>query len=233
MTHRITLSSRIGLLLLASACSSAPADIDEPGASEMPLCGVSTFTTTFGGRQWRGPTFIIPSHGTPDSYPIIASCRAASSTSRSTRASRRSSPARATSSSCRTTSRCSGRPERLRGSSARKASVNDVLASMTAADANPRRRSIGSSTRTTSVCRGTRSAALPRSTPSRGAAIRPFCFGPSSCARRSSKRPPFTASTPSNPAGVLLDVNTSAAPVALLQGRRWSSDAGGAHSLSA
>ena len=216
MTHRITLSC-IGLLLLASACSSAPADIDEPGASEMPLCGVSTFTTTLvGGDQ---ADVYHPAHGAPDSYPIIAFLQGGlvDKSLYSGFATELAGAGYVVVVPNHFQTLIPGLPPQLFSS---QHVVTAVLASMTAADANPASplyQIVDTNNLGVSGHSFGGAAALYAV---EGSCNPPFCLPPFPPYIRPPqlKAAAVYGVNTVNPAGILLDVNTSAAPVALLQG---------------
>jgi dienelactone hydrolase len=212
MTHRIMLSC-LGLLL-ASACGSAPADLDEPGASEEPLCGVSSFTTSLlSGDQ---ADVYHPAHGAPDSFPVIAFLQGGlvDKSLYSGFARELAGGGYVVVVPNHFQALVPGLPPQLFSS---QRVVNDVLASMTAADANPASplyQIVDTNNLGVSGHSFGGAAALYTV---EGSCNPPFCFG-------FYVRPPqlkaaavYGVNTV-NPAGILLDVNTSAAPVALLQG---------------
>ena len=213
MTHRITLSC-LGLLL-ACGCSAAPTDGRDIETTKQNVYTVSVFTTALNSGDQAD--VYHPVGGTPDSFPIIAFLQGGLVDK----------------------SLYSGFASTLAGAGyvvvvpnhfqvlgppgtppalfSSQSVVTDVLASMTAADANPGSpvyQVVDTNNLGVSGHSFGGAAALYAV---EGSCLPPFCFG-------FFMRPPqlkaaavYGVNTV-NPAGILLDVNTSAAPVALLQG---------------
>jgi dienelactone hydrolase len=211
MEHRIWLS---GLVLIAAACGAAP---DEPVASEAndePLCAVSSFTTTLQSSDQAD--VYHPTSGAPDAYPIVAFLQGGLVDK----------------------SLYSGFARQLAGAGyvvvvpnhyatlvpdqgpqlfTSQAVVNDVLASMTAADADPGSplyRIVDTDDLGVSGHSFGGAAALYTV---EGSCRPPFCFGVYARPPQLKAAAVYGVNTV-NPAGILLEVDTSAAPVALLQG---------------
>jgi dienelactone hydrolase len=211
MTHRIALSC-LGLLL-ACGCSAAPTDGHDVEITKQNVSTVDVFTTALlSGDQ---ADVYHPASGTPDSFPIIAFLQGGLVDK-----SLYSGFANALASAGYVVvvpnhfTLLGPPPAQLFSS---QSVVTDVLASMTAADADPASplyQVVDTNNLGVSGHSFGGAAALYAV---EGSCLPPFCFG-------FFMRPPqlkaaavYGVNTV-NPAGILLDVNTSAAPVALLQG---------------
>jgi dienelactone hydrolase len=211
MTHRITLSC-LGLLL-ACGCSAAPTDGHDVETTKQNVYTVGVFTTALlSGDQ---ADVYHPVGGTPDSFPIIAFLQGGLVDK----------------------SLYSGFASGLAGAGyvvvvpnhfqlfgpppaqlfSSQSVVTDVLASITAADANPASplyQVVDTNNLGVSGHSFGGAAALYAV---EGSCLPPFCFGFFARPPQLKAAAVYGVNTV-NPAGILLDVNTSAAPVALLQG---------------
>ena len=212
MTHRIMLSGLA--LLLASACGAAP-DETNVASNDEGLCATSSFTTTLlSGDQ---ADVYHPLGGAPNSYPIVAFLQGGLVDK-----SLYSGFAKALAGGGYVVVvpnhlAVLGPPGSPAGLFTQQSVVTDVLASMTAADADaasPLYEIVDTNNLGVSGHSFGGAAALYTV---EGSCLPPFCFGTFVRPAALKAAAVYGVNTV-NPQGQLLDVNTSAAPVALLQG---------------